>query len=618
MQTKAGMLLFSQRLLAPNALALRGKLISLADCHLDHDIYVDTLLGMHFDPGPQTPGVQGFLIFDFYRIFLYQNSVQPDGPMINSVVRSLVDDYSIAPLKTLADHARDFHFFYPVEILEVLPLLWEHRRAGVLVTLDLSSLEIRTAQAFVHPECNPPRTEDCGADCLVACSGVPSLKDCFTGPGMRSESRPMLDDLVSPNVGVIRRESSVMARLSVPTAIAQMAAGLDTTFSCGGRAANMPAALHAARCEVIERFQVNFLNPQASVVYGSYEMLRDIAIDPDSLCFTLIRPSPSTERAQYDRNLSFYWSSARNPRSGKSWLVPAQEIWFNTHTLPGENLCLMSSTNACALGGSIEEASLFAIFEAIERDAFLTTWYLRRRCRQLVPGSIRLEAFHLLWHRLQNIHPNYSILLFDITTDVAIPVVLVAAVRRSGLGPQVVLSTACRLHTDEAAFAAIKDLSGLMDPAVYDETRARKLLEHPEDVFSPEDHAAFYSLPETLGRLSFLGIDSRPELAVPDLDRSLWFPRQNRYNLKAVVEEMIERMEALEVTVLLKDLTHHEFRQRHLYCVRAIAPDLYPMWFGYYAIRFRMTDRLGRLSEKFLGKPLHDMSEINLDIHPFD
>ena len=681
METKAGILSFGKRLLLPSAAAVREKLLYLADRYLDDDIHVDTLTGMHFDPGAEAQAAKTFLIFDFHRIFLYENCALPDRPRINSVIRSLIDDYPISPIQIMADHAQEFHFFYPLEVLEVLPLLWRHRRPGTLVTLDLSSSEIRTARAFVHPECELPHLQASTAqhsrnrkpltaegaenaeehkgkkaandassansresiigyrnataqqnssrvgtnlsvsnteDSLPDCRDALSLKDCFTGPNLRGDSIPKLDDLVSPNVGMIRRETSFMGRLSFPMVMTQMAAGSSTTFSCGGRSTNMPAARRAARCEAIERFQVNFLDPEASLVYGSYQMLQDTAIDPETLCFSLLRDSPSRQWVRYDRGLPMYWTPACNLLSGKMQLVPAQEIWFNTPKLPDENLCLMSSTNACAVGGSVEEAALFALFEAIERDAFLTTWYLRRRCVQVLPGSIRLEAFQWLWHRLQSVYPNYSILLFDITTDVAIPVILCAAVKQSGRGPQVVLSTACRLHADEAAFAAMKDLSGMFDAEFYDEARARKLLDRPEDVTTPEDHAAYYSLPETFERLFFLGFHAQPERTTQEVDQSTWIERRNSYNLKTVLEEIMGRLDALGITVLLKDLTHREFRCRNLHCVRAIAAGLYPMWFGYYAIRFRMSDRLRRLSETFAGKPLEDVSQINLDIHPFD
>lgn len=618
METKAGTLFFGKRLLSPGAATVGNKLLYLADQHLDHDIYVDTLLGMHFDPEAETQAAKKFLIFDFHRIFLYENCSLPDGPLIHSVIRSLTDDYPISPIQIMADHAQGFHFFHPVEILGVLPLLWRHHRPGMLITLDFSSSEIRTAQVFVHPECELPHIQACAPDSVLDCRDALSLKDCFTGPNLRGDSIPKLDDLVSPNVGIIRQETSFMGRLSFPMVMTQMAAGPGTTFSCGGRSINMTAARRAARCEAIERFQVNFLDPEAALVYGSYQMLQDSAIDPETLCFSLLRDSPSRQWIRYDRSLPMYWTPACNLLSGKMQLVPAQEVWFNTHKLPDENVCLMSSTNACAVGGSVEEAALFALFEAIERDSFLTTWYLRRRCLQVLPGSIRMEAFQWLWHRLQSVYPNYSILLFDITTDVAIPVILCAALKQSGRGPQVVFSTACRLQADEAAFAAMKDLSGMFDAESYNEARARKLLERPEDVTTPEDHAAYYSLPETFERLSFLGFHAQPERSTREVDQNAWIQRRNSYNLKTVLEEILRRLDALGITVLLKDLTHREFHRRNLHCVRAIADGLYPMWFGYYALRFRMSDRLRHLSETFVGKPLDDVSQVNLDLHPFD
>ncbi|HEV2963332.1 MAG TPA: YcaO-like family protein [Candidatus Angelobacter sp.] len=619
MGTDAGNLLFSNRFLTDSVRALRNKLSKLAHQSLDHDIYVDTLLGMHFDPGVQLPVCESFLLFDFYRIFLWENSASSDGPKINSVVRYLVDDYSVNPVKILAPYApATFHFFHPLEILDILPLLWGHRDSGRIITLDLFNPEIRTAQASVHPECERPQIQTSGEQLLATINGTTSLKSGFTGANMRAESKPKLDDLISPDVGIIRRENKIMGRLSFPVAISQIANGHTKALFCGGRAANMPEAVNTSRCEAVERHQVAFLNPLSSLVYGTYEQFRDIAIDPEILCFAPIRTAPSDKRVLYNSEVSMYWTAAQNPCSQATCFVPAQEIWFDTNTLPDENLCLMSSTNGCALGGSFEEAALFAILETIERDAFLTTWYLRRPCVQIVPASVQLEGFQLLWHRLQNAYPNYSFHLFDIMTDIAVPVVLCAAVKQHGRGPQVRLTLACRLHTDEAAFAALKDLSGLPDPDSYDETRAKELFERPEDVREPEDHAAFYSLQETFGRLSFLGLDGKPQLATRDIDQGTWIHRQSRYDLKVVIEELFDRLDHLGINVFLKDLTHREFLCRNLFCVRAIMPGLFPMWFGYYSIRFRMNERLRSLSERYLGKSLDNANQINLDIHPFD
>ena len=138
--------------------------------------------------------------------------------------------------------------------------------------------------------------------------------------------------------------------------------------------------------------------------------------------------------------------------------MPAQEIWFNTDRFQDEHLCVTSTTNACAVGQCLEEAALFALFEAIERDAFLTTWYLRRTCDQITASSVRFEPFQLLWARLRARFPNYRFHFFDICSDVTIPSVALVAVRTSGTGPKMLLTAATHLFAERAMFSALKDL----------------------------------------------------------------------------------------------------------------------------------------------------------------
>ncbi|HEY4905010.1 MAG TPA: YcaO-like family protein [Candidatus Sulfotelmatobacter sp.] len=618
MKTSSGKLVFGKRLLGHSMLALRDKLIELAG-ELAQPIFVDTLLGMHFDSESQPPQYQSFLIFDFYRIFLYENSALPSGPKVNSVVRFLIDDYPVDPIKVLAGYAQEhFHFFYSVEILQILPLFWMDRKPGTLITLDLSNPAIRIARPVVHPKCEQPRSATLKPGSLVAVDSTISLQDRFTGPEMRTQPIPILDDLVSPDVGIVRRENRLVGQLSFPTVISQVANGHAKPFFCSGRGLRMRDAVATARCEAVERHLTNFLNPATPLAYGSYEMFRDLAINPQILCFNRAGADRANGHTSYNRELPMYWCSARNPRSGAAYLVPAQEVWFNTRSLPGENICIQGSTNGCALGTSVEEAALFAILETIERDAFLTTWYLRRPCHKVDPASVHLEEFQLLWHRVRHIHRNYSFHLFDITTDVAIPVVLCVAVKQSGRGPKVMLSTACRLHWPEAALSALKDFAGMPQTISYDETHARRLLERPQDISDPEDHAAFYSLQENFERLSFFAFDAQPLLAAEDVDARSWVSRRNQYNLKSVIEEVIDNLNSLGITVLLRDLTHRAFSDRNLFCLKAIIPGLYPMWFGYYNVRFNMSKRLQALSQTFLGRPLTNDVDVNLTMHPFD
>ncbi|HKD82621.1 MAG TPA: YcaO-like family protein [Candidatus Angelobacter sp.] len=618
MQTKTQTLSFGKRLLAPSAAPLRETLLRLTEPSLDREIYVDSFLGMYLDDHLKWESWDSFLIFDFHRIYLYENSSVPEGPKIGSVLRWLRDDYRV-DIKHLAAYGQEqFDFFYPVEALEIVASFWRDCPSGTLITFDLTNGEIRKTKAFVHPKSKPPLIRHSERDCLIEAERIPPLQDRFSERHLRIGQGPELSDLLSPDIGLIRQEDAVASQLAFPVVLTQLAGGHDKRIFCGGKGRRIAGAAITARCEVLERFCASFVDPKAHLIYGSYEMFSTTAVDPQSLCFRLPRPDPAGVRIPYASDVSMYWCTAQDLQTGKTHLVPAQEVWFTTYSLPGENLCIRSSSNGCAVGGTFEEAALFSILELIERDAFLTAWYLRRSCRKIHPESITLEEFQLVWCRACHTYRNYAIHLFDLTSDLGLPVVLCVAVRQHGKGPKVMLSAACRLHCDEAALSALKDMATMPDVRFHDESKARELLAHPEAVVSPEDHAAYYFAEENFGRVSFLDFDARPVLTAKDVDRNSLVPRQDRYNLKQIIATIAGHLSELGLNVLVKDLTHREFADRNLFCLRTIIPGLYPMWFGYYSVRLNITDRLRHLSQKFTGQILKDESQLNLDIHPFD
>ena len=100
----------------------------------------------------------------------------------------------------------------------------------------------------------------------------------------------------------------------------------------------------------------------------------------------------------YGDDMPLHWTWAHSV-FGDEALVPAQEIWFSARNLPGEPPLVGQTTNGCALGNSVEEAALFALFEAIERDAYLLMWYLRRSGAEIYPESIEDESFQILRRR---------------------------------------------------------------------------------------------------------------------------------------------------------------------------------------------------------------------------
>jgi ribosomal protein S12 methylthiotransferase accessory factor len=599
---------------------LREKLASLAAASLTRNLYVDSLWDAYLKSKASLVEHNSFLLLDFHRIFLYDNPLSATDGSIDSVIRFMMDDCHFRPFAVIVQYTKRpaFDFLPPLEALDILPSLWRCCRPGVLLTLDAINGEIRTYRPHVHPESMNLHIAEGASGCLNADTAIAGLKVGLTGASLRIHEAVPLDDLVAPDAGIIRAEKLSEGKLSFPNAIAEAAAGVSMDpFFCSGRGLRPSDAVFAARCEAIERYQVNLPVPTSSLIYGSYDSLKDSAIDPQTLFFSHVHTPPPDGRSVYHKLLPIYWTGVQDPMTKTRLLVPAQEIWFNTRKLKGENTCVHGTTNGCAVGGSIAEAALYAVLELVERDAFITTWYMRRPCAHILPETVHSEAFQMLLARTQALHSNYDIHFLDLTTDIRIPVVLALAVKRSGSGPHIALSTACKLRCADAMFTALKDicvrLGRHMD--VYDEKQAWHFVEHPQDVKQPAHHAALYSIQQTFQRLSFLSSQSREPVTASAVDRLLAGQLQN---CDLTLEAVLQQLHAVGLTAFFKDLTHPQFAARGLFCVKAVIPGIYPIWFGYYNVRVAITERLRRLFCDFLDVRLIHERQLNLEMHPFD
>ena len=598
---------FGQALLHDEHSSLREKIIELAK-ELTHPLRVDTVLARHTEPTKATEP-QTWLLFDFHRLYLYNDPGLPDAPNIDSVVQFIIDNYPFEEFELLADYLKNhpFKFFYDLETLDLLPLLWSSAQPGNVTVLDLVTAEVRVSKAHIHPHVQATTDPVLG-----------SAENLLAGPGWRTNVVPNLEGLQSPDVGFIRGERNLLSKAYVPVSISCVTwrEGREDAF-CGGISFRAAEATLVARCEGLERLHIIAPRANETLVYGSYTELKDDAVAPVSLFFRVSGPSPDLPRVAYDPDVPIYWTWAYQPLRDKNRLVPAQDVYFNAYTLPGEHRWIFTSTNGCALGSSFEEASLFAILEAIERDAHLITWYLRRPCAQVDPATVTFEPFQLLWARLKAVFPNFHIYFFDLSVDIAIPTIAAVAVRKHGTGPRCLYAVASRPLVERAMFSGLNDLSSWLttDPETYSRESFEKFLDQPELALNPEDHRGLYSLDETFERLSFLGFDDAPFLTAAEVNEQSPIKRKPAYDLREVLNDLLRHLEEHGIEVVLKDLTFPTFAKR-VRCVKAITPGLYPMWFGYNQARFAVTERLQRLAKRFTGRTLTEDADFNLDVHP--
>lgn len=586
--------------------ALRAKIASLWS--LDSSLFVDAALAVtNESTGEAARRVDATtcLLLDVHHLFLYHCplSNRADSRALHALIRQVVGSYSPRPIDPLRGYWADrtFEFLHPLESLDVLAGLWPLLQPGHVVALSLGNGEITVLKLAL-----PTRQHAAATDARPV-----------TDDSLRRFPAQHLFDVASACADVVRDRQLRWSRVSMPIASA-IAAAHGSRTACFGKGLRCRDAEAVAGLEVLERLHVALRWPEHLLSYASYSEMSSRAVDPRLLCYERPDTEPPNGLDRYGPHVPLYWTEATHAISGDTVLVPAQEIWYRTDLLRGEHRFVRTTTNGCAIGGSRDEAALFALLEAIERDAYLTMWYTRRPCRSIDLDALEDERCRMLHQRWRLCLPQYTIHVFDITTDAAVPTVAAIAVRpEGGSGPRTLHAAATRVTVAQSVGAALGDLSALVpDGESSSGGTSADLLANPELVTHPWHHFQLYSRDETFERLSFLPWQA-PTIRPEHVEKECLDLRSQTRSVPVLLDGIVRHLQTLGIEVYLKDVTFPWLSERGLHCVKTVTPGLFPIWFGRKNRRFRVTDRLRRLAMRYAGRPLSEPGDFNLDIHPF-
>ncbi|MEH0969750.1 TOMM precursor leader peptide-binding protein [Micromonospora sp. CPCC 205546] len=352
-----------------------------------------------------------------------------------------------------------------------------------------------------------------------------------------------------------------------------------------GRAADQPTAQALALLEAVEREAGRCPQGRLTTTLGSYRELAAEAVDPARL--GLPEHEAVRHRAYrlgpYTPDTVTSWVWAYDLAAGRPVLVPEHAAYYGV-ARPGAARFLRESSSGCAVGGCLEEATLHACLETIERDAFLLTWYAGR-----TPPALALppDVDPLTRHLADRIAAEgYRLHLLDVTSDVGIPAVWALAVTdRTDRGATF---SAAGAHPDPRRAAAAAVLEVGVNVAV-----AAKVARPPRDrllamladadlVDELGDHAALHLLPETLPRFDFALREAAAGPARP-LDEHFagWRDRWSHPDLTEVLRRVVDAMAAAGTPPLVVDQTGAAERRLGLAAVKVLAPGAVPMTFGH-------------------------------------
>ncbi len=203
-----------------------------------------------------------------------------------------------------------------------------------------------------------------------------------------------------------------------------------------GVAINWDQAFIKTIGEALERYSSGVYDSN-SFVSGSTSSFKN-SIPPSFF----VQPSPDLYEDE-----SIDWVEGIDLNSNKKVLLPADFAVFP----PPSEYYKPAITTGLAIGNSIIEAQLSGLYEVIERDATMLSWYSTRPVPEFLPDD---SEFDLLSQMALSQGLTTTALL--VTQDIDIPVVT-AAVHRPSKWPKFAVGSCANINPNQAAIGALSE-----------------------------------------------------------------------------------------------------------------------------------------------------------------
>lgn len=415
---------------------------------------------------------------------------------------------------------------------------------------------------------------------------------------------PDLDSLVSPYVGVVRGVDEVLAepcdlRLAnvlCETGYAELLVGHGARHPGSGSGTTRAAARTAAIAEAVERYSACWSDAAEAVVATGAE-LGDRAVTPSRFALFSDRQqrSPRFPYARFTEHTRVAWVQASSLPEREPLLVPAQLVYLAWTLRPGEERIAHATSSGLACQTTFAGATLTALLELVERDAFMITWNARLSWPLLEwPNNFRLSAFERRFVRPTGLHVS----AVDLSAFWSVPCVL--GVARSAISGDAPFGVGAG-----AATTIERAVEKALDEAVRVRSWASALrgqgrIPSRDAIREFDQHIQYYADEERAGAADFL--DSNSE----------------RRDVASVAPiKGIESITRRGVRAYTVDVTAPDVRSAGLYVVRVLAPELCALDVVH-EFRFlggrRLYEEPVRLGMR--ARPL-DESDINPEPHPF-
>lgn len=462
-----------------------------------------------------------------------------------------------------------------LEVLRELTGITSSTLVDRVMEFDALGSSSREHHLLAKPDCPA-----CGSQKKKRQRQHPELTDLLAGSGRSKTGTELRARLVSPHCGIVTdfgavpRDPSEPHRPFVWRAMVSNHRFLserdEAHAVCSGKGFEVEAAQLSALGEAVERYSGGCWSEE-DLIFVAAEDLEGSIVDPRDLVLYAPDQYEALPYAPYSAHVPINWVRARSVTSDQlSWVPAVAALMEYEIRTPGEFLFPITS-NGLAAAPTLGGAVLSAIYEVLERDAFLTAW-----CNEL-PG-VSYAALEHPEPRVRELAAAYErrgvrLLLIQLPTDHPVHVVMGLARQERGEGPAVVVGLGADLDLCEAARQAAIEV-GQVRPGMRrralseDAERVAELADDPSKVATLDDHALLYCHPSLTPAFGFL--QGRP---------GTW-PPPERIAPEPALKLLTKYFQSQGMEILYVNLTPPDMESLGIYTARAILPHFQPIWFG--------------------------------------
>jgi ribosomal protein S12 methylthiotransferase accessory factor len=436
----------------------------------------------------------------------------------------------------------------------------------------------------------------------------------------RDLSRAVSGHYANDRVGIVRGVASSLRIRHGAVAIAGLPLADDHHIEgCSGFSTRYSTARTTALVEAMERYSSSRMRGRRLAVFGSTAELGESALDPVSFGIhsadeykanaDLLTPySPSLQ-------VPFVWAYSFTRR--EPVLLPHQ-LAFYPFCGVSEPIFALEGSTGCATGNCPEESLLHGLLEVVERDAFLATWYAKRRLARLDPMEANDPEIRCRCRYLDG--RNYEVIALDATTDFGIPALWVMARHREHAIPNAICIGAAHMRPESALRKALRELTATVSGYTEDlkapekRTYASWLVDDRDRVKTMDDHTLYYCHPASDGHLRFL-FESNGTTSLKEIDRN--YGGINSPDLRTDLTNAMTRIFDAGYDVVAVNQTAPEFASTGLVTYKTLIPGAIPMTWGQYLRRLEGISRLENMLNPSALRGLQPVRAVNPEPHPF-